>query len=333
MEMKNKPIFIGIAICFLIGILALFLGRSFPLIGGAVFGISIGIILNALFSKQSEAISIGTSFTGKKFLHYAIILLGFEMSISDVVSVGLSSLWIMLFTLLATFITAYIVAKALKIDFVTGTLIGVGTSICGGSAIAATAPVVNANNQQISYAIATIFLFNIIAVFIFPALGHMLNMSNEAFGIWAGTAINDTSSVLAAAYSYSDESGALATIVKLTRTLMIIPITFGLSLYMVKAQTENTDYKFQITKAVPYFITGFVITSIINSLGIIPTNITSVLASFGKFLIIVAMVGIGLNTDLVKLLKNGIKPIIMGLICWTVLSIVALIVMYFMGYI
>jgi uncharacterized integral membrane protein (TIGR00698 family) len=331
--MKNNLVIAGISVCFIVGIIAFYLGKSFPLIGGAVFGITIGIALNAIFSKQSEKISIGTSFTGKKFLHYAIILLGFEMSIQEVVSIGLSSLWIMLFTLLATFITAYIAAKALKIDFVTGTLIGVGTSICGGSAIAATAPVVSASNQQISYAIATIFLFNIIAVFLFPALGHLLNMSNEAFGIWAGTAINDTSSVLAAAYSYSDESGALATIVKLTRTLMIIPITFGLSIYMAKAQTANTDYKFELTKAIPYFITGFIITTLINSLGFIPTSITHFLAQSGKFLIIVAMVGIGLNTDLAKLLRNGIKPIIMGLICWTVLSIVALIVMYFMGYI
>lgn len=331
--MKNNWVIVGISVCFIVGIIAFYLGKSFPLIGGAVFGITIGIALNAIFSKQSAKISIGTSFAGKKFLHYAIILLGFEMSIQEVVSVGLSSLWIMLFTLLATFITAYIAAKALKIDFVTGTLIGVGTSICGGSAIAATAPVVSASNQQISYAIATIFLFNIIAVFLFPALGHLLNMSNEAFGIWAGTAINDTSSVLAAAYSYSDESGALATIVKLTRTLMIIPITFGLSIYMAKAQTVNADYKFELTKAIPYFITGFIITTLINSLGFIPTSITHFLAQSGKFLIIVAMVGIGLNTDLAKLLRNGIKPIIMGLICWTVLSIVALIVMYFMGYI
>ncbi|GAA5096503.1 YeiH family protein [Wohlfahrtiimonas larvae] len=331
--MKNNHIITGILICFIIGIIAFYLGKSFPLIGGAVFGITIGIALNAIFSKQAESISIGTNFTGKKFLHYAIILLGFEMSISDVISVGLSSLWIMLFTLLATFITAYIVAKILKIDFITGTLIGVGTSICGGSAIAATAPVVNASNQQISYAIATIFLFNIIAVFLFPALGHLLHMHNEAFGIWAGTAINDTSSVLAAAYSYSDESGALATIVKLTRTLIIIPITFGLSIYMAKAQTANTDYKFELTKAIPYFITGFVITTIINSLGFIPSSITHFLAQSGKFLIIVAMVGIGLNTDLAKLLRNGIKPIIMGLVCWTVLSIVALIMLYFMGYI
>lgn len=331
--MKNNWVIAGISVCFLVGIIAFYLGKSFPLIGGAVFGITIGIALNAIFSKQSEKISIGTSFTGKKFLHYAIILLGFEMSIQEVVSVGLSSLWIMLFTLLATFVTAYIAAKTLKIDFVTGTLIGVGTSICGGSAIAATAPVVSASNQQISYAIATIFLFNIIAVFLFPALGHLLNMSNEAFGVWAGTAINDTSSVLAAAYSYSDESGALATIVKLTRTLMIIPITFGLSIYMAKTQTANADYKFELTKAIPYFITGFIITTIINSLSFIPISITHFLAQSGKFLIIVAMVGIGLNTDLAKLLRNGIKPIIMGLICWTVLSIVALIVMYFMGYI
>lgn len=331
--MKNNLFITGITACFLLSIIAFYLGKTFPLIGGAVFGITIGIILTTLFPKPSEKISIGTSFTGKKFLHYAIILLGFEMSISDVVSVGLSALWIILFTLLATFITAYLSAKALKIDFVTGSLIGVGTSICGGSAIAATAPIVSANNQQISYAIATIFLFNIIAVFLFPALGHLLNMSNEAFGIWAGTAINDTSSVLAAAYSYSDESGALATIVKLTRTLMIIPITFGLSIYMAKTQTANADYNFKLTKAIPYFITGFMITTLINSLGFLPANITHFLAQSGKFLIIVAMVGIGLNTDLAKLLRNGMKPIIMGLTCWTVLSIVALIVMYFMGYI
>lgn len=218
----------------------------------------------------------------------------------------------------------------MKIDFVTGTLIGVGTSICGGSAIAATAPVIKANNQEISYAIATIFLFNIVAVFLFPALGHLLKMDNIQFGLWAGTAINDTSSVLAAAYSYSDESGALATIVKLTRTLIIIPITFVLSLYMAKVQTANPDYKFSIWRAVPYFIIGFVITAIINSIGIIPTSITHFLAAFGKFLIIVAMVGIGFNTDLAKLLRNGIRPILMGAICWFVLSITALIVMKFM---
>lgn len=332
MNTKSKPIISGIALCFTLAIISYFLGNQFPLIGGAVFGITIGIILASIFTAQTEKVTDGTNFVGKKFLHYSIILLGFEMNIQEVITVGISSLWIMFFTLLATFITAWIVAKALKINFVTGTLIGVGTSICGGSAIAATAPVIRANNQEISYAIATIFLFNIIAVFLFPALGRLLNLNNEAFGIWAGTAINDTSSVLAAAYSYSDESGALATIVKLTRTLLIIPITFVLSIYMAKSQTVDNGYQFKLTRAVPYFIIGFIITSIIRSTNILPLEFTNFLAQTGKFLIIVAMVGIGLNTQLGKLLRNGIKPIAMGLICWTVLSIVALIVIYFMGY-
>lgn len=331
--MNNRPFIVGLMACFLIAGIAYFLGNLFSIIGGAVFGITLGIILNALLPKPIEKIHSASTFAGKKILQYSIILLGFEMYVQDIISMGLHSLWIMLFTLASVFITAWVTAKALKIDFITGTLIGTGTGICGGSAIAATAPIIHANSQQISYAIATIFLFNIVAVFIFPALGHLFNLNDEAFGIWAGTAINDTSSVLAAAYSYSDESGAIATIVKLTRTLMIIPITFGLSLYMAKTSSHRSpQHSFKLTKAVPYFIIGFICTAIINSLDILPTQLTSFLASLGKFLIIVAMVGIGLNTHLIQLLKNGLRPIIMGAICWIVLSIISLIVLSFMGY-
>ena len=135
----------------------------------------------------------------------------------------------MLFTLTAAFGTAYLVGRALGLDKNTKILIGVGTSICGGSAIAATAPVIEADDKEVAFAISTIFLFNIIAVFVFPALGHLFKMSEDQFGLWAGTAINDTSSVVAAAFSYSDQAGRYATIVKLTRTLMIIPITLVLA--------------------------------------------------------------------------------------------------------
>lgn len=332
--MKNN-FYLGILLCFVLALLALYLGKIFPIIGGPVFGITMGIILCAIIPTKTALISIGSGFSGKKILQYSIILLGFEMNIRDIIAIGLNSLWIMIFTLFSTFFTAWIIAKLLKIDFITGTLIGVGTAICGGSAIAATAPVIKANNQEISYAIATIFLFNIIAVFFFPALGHLLNLNDETFGIWAGTAINDTSSVLAAAYSYSDESGALATIVKLTRTLMIIPITFFLSIYMAKYRcNDNSDngYQFKLSSAVPYFIIGFIIAAIINSLEFLPATITRFLAEFGKFLIIVAMVGIGLNTNISALIKNGIKPIIMGAVCWVILSIISLMILYLMGY-
>ncbi len=331
--MKNNFFIAGIGLCFLIATFSFYLGKTFPIIGGPVFGISLGILIGTILSNQTKSISSGSNFSGKKILQYSIILLGFEMNIRDIISVGMSSLWIMIFTLLTTFITAWMMAKILKIDFITGTLIGVGTAICGGSAIAATAPVIQAKNQEISYAIATIFLFNIIAVFIFPAFGHLFNLSNKAFGIWAGTAINDTSSVLAAAYSYSDESGALATIVKLTRTLMIIPITFVLSIYMAKYRSTDNNYQFKLLHAVPYFIIGFIITAIINSLDFLPVSVTNFLAQTGKFLIIVAMVGIGLNTNIKTLIQNGIKPILMGAVCWVTLSIISLFILYMMNYI
>ncbi|MDF2611493.1 MAG: putative protein family, partial [Lachnospiraceae bacterium] len=208
----------------------------------------------------------------------------------------------------------------------------VGTSICGGSAIAATAPVIGADDQDIAFSISTIFLFNIIAVFIFPTLGRALGLSDLGFGMWAGTAINDTSSVVAAGYTFSDVAGDYATIVKLTRTLMIIPITLFLAFYqMKKGKTSGEKVNYSIAKIFPWFVIGFLITAIINSAGILPSTIPSFLNSFGKFGIITAMAAIGLNTNLKKLIKNGLKPIALGLSCWFVVAVVSLVVQNIIG--
>ena len=214
----------GVLVCLIIAVPAWLLGRAFPIIGGPVFGILFGMIL-ALF-KRPELLTGGIKFTSKKILQWSIILLGFEMNLFNVIKVGGQSLLVMIFTLTSSFLTAYFIGKAMKIEAKTTTLIGVGTSICGGSAIAATAPVIQADDEEVAQAISTIFLFNIIAVFIFPPLGHLLGLTDTGFGMWAGTAINDTSSVVAAGASWSAASGnntalAFATIVKLTRTLMI----------------------------------------------------------------------------------------------------------------
>lgn len=281
------------------------------------------------FSKYTENLKPGATIAGKKCLQLAVVFLGFQMNMFKVVTVGSQTLVIMLFTLTAAFLSAWLVGKLLKIDYTTTTLIGVGTSICGASAIAATAPVIKANEKEIAQAISTVFLFNIVAVFVFPFIGHLLNMSDLGFGIWAGTAVNDTSSVLATGYSYSNQAGDLATIVKLTRTLMIIPITFFLSIYMSK--TQNAQSSFSLKRAFPWFIGGFILTALINTSNILPQTITSSLGSCGKLLIILAMAGIGLNTDIVKLLKNGLRPIILGLVCWVSLAVTSLIVQYYMG--
>jgi uncharacterized integral membrane protein (TIGR00698 family) len=333
----EKSMITGILTCLLIAVPAWILGKTFPVIGGPVFGILFGIIL--AFFKRPEKLEKGIKYTSKKILQYSIILLGFEMNLFNVIKVGGQSLLVMIFTLSASFLTAYFVGKALKIDSNTTVLIGVGTSICGGSAIAATAPVIRAKDEDVAQAISTIFLFNIIAVFIFPALGHAIGLSDTGFGMWAGTAINDTSSVVAAGASWSSAAGnntalAFATIVKLTRTLMIVPITLVLAIYTSrKISRENSTEGFSFIKVFPWFVLGFVLTAILNTFLPIPDEFSAMLVQIGKFMIVMAMTAIGLNTNLKKLLTNGIKPIGLGLCCWFMVAVVSLVVQKVIGFI
>lgn len=334
-----KKNFAGISACLVIAIPAWLLGRAFPIIGGPVFGILFGIIL-ALF-RRPESLTLGIQFTSKKILQYSIILLGFEMNLFNVIKVGGQSLMVMVFTLTSSFLTAYFVGRAMKIEGKTTTLIGVGTCICGGSAIAATAPVIRADDEEVAQAISTIFLFNILAVFIFPPLGHLLGLTDTGFGMWAGTAINDTSSVVAAGASWSASAGnntalAFATIVKLTRTLMIVPITLVLAVYttrkMVKSRGNAAgESNYSITRIFPWFVLGFVLTAVINTFLPLPQGLPEALVSIGKFLIVMAMTAIGLNTNLKKLVTNGLRPIALGLCCWFVVAIVSLAVQHFIG--
>jgi len=337
----------GVLLCLAIAALAWCLGKLLPIIGGPVFGILFGMIIIMIFPKlpstelSSSRIKSGLAacrfddgikYTSKKLLQYSIILLGFEMNLFNIIKVGGQSLFVMLFTLSASFLTAFFMGKALKIRGKMATLIGVGTSICGGSAIAATAPVIRAEADDVAHAISTIFLFNIVAVFIFPALGHILGMSDIGFGMWAGTAINDTSSVVAASASWSAAAGndaalAFATVVKLTRTLMIVPITLVLAIYTARKSTPATDGStFSFAKVFPWFVIGFVAAAVINTFAGIPAPISRWFVTIGKFIIVMAMVAIGLNTHLKKLITNGFKPIFLGLCCWFAVASVSLLV-------
>jgi uncharacterized integral membrane protein (TIGR00698 family) len=318
----------GIALCFVLAGAAFFAGIKVPVVGGAVFGILFGILFGRI--KRPESFSAGIRFTGKKILQYAIILLGFEMELSNILKVGGQSLFVMLFTLSASFSVAAVLWRLLKIPTREAILIGVGTSICGGSAIAATAPVIKASDEEVAQSISTIFLFNIAAVFLFPSLGRLLGLSDQGFGVWAGTAVNDTSSVVAAASAWSQASGngealALATIVKLTRTLMIVPITLVLAFWTAgKERRADSLGSFSFAKVFPWFVLGFVATAALNSGLEIPREVSGGLAKLGKFMIVMAMSAIGLSTDLRKLLANGRKPLILGLCCWAAVAAVSL---------
>lgn len=310
----------GILLVAVLAVPAWFLGKLLPIIGGPVFGILFGMMIAS--RKRAERFEPGIQFTGRKVLQYAIVLLGFEMNLFQVLTVGHSSLLIILSTLCAAFIATFLIGRHLNLQGNTSILIGVGTAICGGSAIAATSPIIGASDKEVAYSISTIFLFNVIAVFVFPFAGHLLGMSDAGFGMWAGTAINDTSSVVAAGYSFSNKAGDFATIVKLTRTLMIVPITLALGMYM--SLKQQTGASFRLSAVLPWFIGGFLTASIISTSGIIPAIMTKGLGQAGKFAIIMAMTAIGLNTRPTQLLRHGINPILLGLACWLAVALVSL---------
>jgi uncharacterized integral membrane protein (TIGR00698 family) len=304
---------VGILIALVIAVVAYSLGRIIPMIGGPVFGIALGILTTSVWKLPVRSRK-GIKFSSKYILQLAVVLLGFDMSAVSVIQVGQQSLLVIILTLSAAFLTAFFVGKLLQVNKKLTALIGVGTAICGGSAIAAASSAINAEDQDISYSISTIFLFNVIAVFLFPVVGHLLQLSDTGFGMWAGTAINDTSSVVAAGFSFSNAAGNFATVVKLTRSLMIVPVTLALA-YVASRENQGKQ-NFNFAKVFPWFVLGFLAAAVLNSTGWISTEITSSLALTGKFLIIMAMAAIGLNTSIQAFVKAGPKALLLGAVTW-----------------
>jgi uncharacterized integral membrane protein (TIGR00698 family) len=340
--MKNN--WKGIVLCLCIAIPSWFLGKQFPIIGGAVIAILAGMIVTLLIKNKSP-FETGIKFTSKKILQWAVILLGFGLNLNVILQTGKQSLPIIVSTISTSLIIAFVLHKAMHIPSKISTLIGVGSSICGGSAIAATAPVIDADDEEVAQAISVIFFFNVLAALLFPTLGSFLGFSTtsgEAFGIFAGTAVNDTSSVTAAASTWDNMwnlgSATLdtAVTVKLTRTLAIIPITLVLAFIRTKQEKNNDSYekKVSLKQIFPmfilYFIAASVITTIATSLGV-SSSVFTPIKELSKFFIVLAMAAIGLNTDIVKLVKTGGKPIVMGFSCWIGITAVSLLMQHVLG--
>lgn len=311
--MKTKSLGIAIALGF--ALCAMFLGTLFPIIGSSVFALILGILLNELIYLPENS-RPGLNWSGKKLLQYSIIFMGFSLPIETVASTGLSSLKISLPTITVAFLAAIIFGKVFHLKSHLRTLIGFGTAICGGSAIAAAAPIIEADEEEIALSMSTIFFFNILAVFIFPVLGHIWHMSNFHFGLWSGTAINDTSSVVAAAFSYSKAAGEMATIVKLTRALMIVPVCLGLiglKLYRTKQQGSKKGI---LKKIVPWFIIWFIIASLLSSIGLVPKVVIPYLKEISQLFMAMALVGIGSKVSWKQFRSAGSAPLLVGLIAW-----------------
>ena len=317
----------GILLSFGIAAVSIFLGGLLPLIGSSVFAIVFGIVLNNSM-KLPAVFQEGLSYSGKKLLQYSIIFLGFSMSIGQVSETGISSLRISLITILIAFLAAYLAGRFFKMNRVLTILIGFGTAICGGSAIAAASPILEADEEEIALSISTIFFFNILAVFIFPFLGHLLQMSDAFFGTWAGTAINDTSSVVAAGYTYSPSAGDLATIVKLSRALMIVPACLIFAAYRY-IKSKQSAQKTNLKQIFPWFIAWFVLASLISSLGFLPAAVIPYTKFISQWLMAMALAAIGAKVSFKQFKQAGAAPLLTGAFAWFCVAVSSLIIQYF----
>ncbi len=331
----------GFLLSMVIASIAIFIENILPIhiIGSSVIALFIGMFINHIGTPN--IFKAGLKFTSKKVLKFAIILLGASLSIGMILEVGKLSLTVMLFTLLTCFGGGHFIGKALKLDWKISNLISAGTGICGGSAIAAIAPVIDAKDTDIAYAMSATFLFDMAMIILFPIMGNMLNLSDIAFGLWSGTAINDTSSVVAASYAYSEAAGDFATMVKLTRTLSIIPTVIVFAFINTKVVEKNNlnnnnnnnsdNKKINFLALFPWFIVWFVALAVVNSFGFIPEEASAFAKEVSKFLMVSSLGAIGLGTSFDEMKNSGVTPMIHGFIISVLVVIVSISVQYFMG--
>lgn len=252
----------------------------------------------------------------KKLLKVAVVGLGFGISAQEALEVGQEGFFLTIFSIILTLSLAFVIGRLLQMPKSESHLIGSGTAICGGSAIAAVAPVINASEQNISTALGVVFILNSIALVLFPFIGQVLELSQADFGLWAAIAIHDTSSVVGAAHSYGEEALNVATTVKLARALWIIPIAL-LSAYWFKGEQKNIK--------IPYFIGGFLIAILINSYTPFPEALSSGIKQAAKALLVLTLFLIGSNLSLKQMKKAGLKALSLGIALWLIISISSLV--------
>ena len=320
---------LGLLATFAIAAVATYAARFVPLIGAPVLAIVFGVLIRSFYTLP-ESLKPGITYSAKKVLQGAIIVSGFGLSLVVVANTGLKTLPVTLVTIAVALVLAPIVGRMLRLHSVLQQLVGVGTAICGASAIAALSTVIEPGEEEIALAIATVFFYNIAAVLVFPPLGHLLSLSQEAFGTWAGTAINDTSSVVAAGYVYGPQAGEHATIVKLARATLILPIV-AVFAFLRARQQRAAGAHVPWKKIAPWFILWFLLAALINTLGAIPASWHGGITFVAAFLISMALAAIGLQTQLVRLVRSGAKPLALGFVLWVAVALSSLLVQHLTG--
>jgi uncharacterized integral membrane protein (TIGR00698 family) len=312
----------GILIATAVAAVAVVCARFVPLVGAPVFAIVLGVLMRAI-APLPAACKPGVAFSARTVLQTAIVVSGFGLSLAVVARTGLGTLPVTLGTVAIALLLAPLLGRVLRIGGTLRMLVGVGTAICGASAIAAVSSVIEPEEAEIALAIATVFFYNVVAVLVFPPIGHALGLTQDAFGLWAGTAINDTSSVVAAGFAYGREAGDHATIVKLTRATLILPIVAALALWRAR-QKRGEGKHVPWRRIVPWFILWFLVAALVNTTGVIPAAWHAGIGTIAIFLISVALAAIGLQTELARLMHAGARPLALGFLLWIAVALSSL---------
>lgn len=332
----NGMFLLGVVICFAVAGVSVFIEKLIPgeLLGASIIALFMGTIINSFF--HPVWIKPALKFTSKRILKVAIVLLGASLSINTIMSVGKMTFFVMIFTFLMCFGGGYFIRKLFGLNWKLSNLISAGTGICGGSAVAAIAPVIDADDKDVAFAMSSTFLFDMVMIALYPLMGKALGLSDIAYGIWAGTSVNDTASVVASGYAFSEIAGDFATMVKLTRTIAIIPTVLvfayiGTRMKQKELKAANNGQKVNMVKIIPWFIGGFLVLAVLNSVGYIPVAVSGVIKSASKFLMVTALAAIGLGTSITDFKKAGLKPMFYGITIDTLVTLTALVVIWCMG--
>ena len=333
----------GVLATAVLGLGAWLAGPYVPLAGGPLVALAAGAVLGNLRGVPA-AWRPGVEFTVKRLLRLAIVLFGTTLSLGEVVATGGGALLLIAVTVLTalaftTSFGAWLHAPAR----LTG-LIGIGTAICGATAIITIGPILQSSAEEITFAVTTIFLFNALAVAVYPVLGHLLGLSDRLFGLWAGTAIHDTSSVVAAAYAYSDPAGQVATVVKLTRTLVLVPLALAVAVgvsYRRAAEVrrgnagtgegQTAGAPVRIAAIFPWFVLWFAFAALLHSMGMLPPALVRGLGIAGKFLVVTVMAAVGLGADAAAMRRLGMRPLLIGLAAAVVVAVLSLTLARWLG--
>ena len=334
---KDRLLFLlGVGICFGVAGVSVLVEKLIPgeLLGASIIALFLGTIINRFF--HPKWMQPALKFTSKKILKAAIVLLGASLSVSTIMSVGKMTFFVMIFTFAMCFGGGYFIRKLFGLNWKLSNLISAGTGICGGSAVAAIAPVIDADDKDIAFALSSTFLFDMVMIALYPLMGKALGMSDIAYGIWAGTSVNDTASVVASGYAFSEAAGDFATMVKLTRTIAIIPTVLvfayiGTRIKQKEMKAAGGGQKVKIIKIIPWFIGGFLLLAVFNSVGCIPVAVSGVIKNTSKFLMVTALAAIGLSTSITDFKKAGLKPMFYGITIDTLVTLTALVVIWCMG--